>query len=576
MAAAEISSVVKLSAFGPRRIGRYEICFELASGGMATVYLARLEGMGGFSKLVAVKRIHPHLVGKESFVEMFLDEARLASRIDHPNVCGVFDFGLSEESYYIAMEFLVGETVARLFGLAHQHPDLSPLPAHAFYAARIVADAAQGLHAAHELRDAEGSLLNVVHRDVSPQNLMVTYDGVVKVMDFGIASAVDQLHHTKTGTVRGKFAYMSPEQLEGRPIDRRADVWSLGVIFWELLTGQHLFSGIGEADAVRAVLGAEIPAPSSKRPGVPREFDDIVRKCLARAPAERWSTAEELASAINAVKTRRAQAVAQAALGAWLKHLFPDLHARRLELVDQARQMSGEHVPRVSRMLSAPDIDTLRIAHAPKVADNSRARRAFVVAAVSVTLVAAFFVGALVAMNRSGPSKHPDADEPSTARGLAPPVAASLPSSRPAGLSPVLRAPLARAARPAPTPPPSSHNVEEIAKPVLASPARSSRSTSRAPSRAQASRTSEAGIVDVATPGGWADVYASGKHQGRTPVRLTLASGRQVVGLRPYGRGRMRRHEVMVRAGALNRLVIPVEPPALQQASPKDTSSVSE
>jgi hypothetical protein len=306
---------------------------------------------------------------------------------------------------------------------------------------------------------------------------------------------------------------------------------------------------------------------------VPREFDDIVRKCLARAPADRWSTAEELASAINAVKTRRAQAVAQAELGAWLKRLFPDLHARRLELVDQARQMSGEHVPRVSRMLSAPDIDTLRMAQAPKVADKSRARRAFVVAAVSVTLLAAFVLGAVVAMNRSGPSQHTGADEPSVARGVAPPVAGSLPTSRPTGLPS------------APTPPPSSHDVEEIAKPVIA---RSSRSTSRTPSRAQASRTSEAGqsaeggarklagTVDVATPGGWADVYASGKHQGRTPVRLTLASGRQVVGLRPYGRGRMRRHEVMVRAGALNRLVIPVEPPALQQASPKATSSVSE
>ncbi|MEL7371045.1 MAG: serine/threonine-protein kinase, partial [Myxococcota bacterium] len=209
-------------------VGRYEICLKLADGGMATVYLARMVGPAGFQKLVALKCMHPHLVGQHDFLERFYDEARLVSRINHPHVCSILDFGLEGGVYFIALELLLGRTLTQMRStlVKSAHRDLCTT---------IIAAVARGLHAAHELTDAHGSPLGVVHRDVSPDNIVVTFDGDIKLLDFGVAKAADQLHLTRTRTVLGKFSYMAPEQLKGEPVDRRADVWSLGVIAWELL-----------------------------------------------------------------------------------------------------------------------------------------------------------------------------------------------------------------------------------------------------------------------------------------------------------------------------------------------------
>lgn len=207
----------------PTTVGRYRLCFEIASGGMATVFLARAEGPSGFEKLVALKRIHPQLAKDVSILGMFLDEARIASRISHANVCAVFDYGSEDGTSFIAMEYLTGEPISRIVRAVR---GASPAIQRAWprIAARVTADLCEGLHSAHELRDERNEPLHVVHRDISPDNLFVTYDGIAKVVDFGIASARHRIHQTMTGELKGKHSYMAPEQLTEAPIDRRADI----------------------------------------------------------------------------------------------------------------------------------------------------------------------------------------------------------------------------------------------------------------------------------------------------------------------------------------------------------------
>ena len=326
----------------PRRtqaqtIGRYQLCFELAAGGMATVYLARVAGASGFEKMVALKRIHPHLSRSKKYIEMFLDEARIASQITHANVCSVFDFGESDGEYYMAMEYLVGEPLARLYrGMVsdqmHRNNPLVPLRA-----AQAIADAAEGLHAAHELTDADGKPLNVVHRDVSGRNLFVTYDGVVQVVDFGIASAREKLHHTSTGNVKGTFPYMAPEQLSGIKADRRADIWALGVVLWEMLALRRLFKKDTDAKTIYAVLSDPVHPPSKHRANIAPELDEIVLRALQRNPAERWQTAREMGQALREFLSKQNDVVGPAGLSTWMQEVFPQGEEKRRMLLRAAR-----------------------------------------------------------------------------------------------------------------------------------------------------------------------------------------------------------------------------------------------
>ncbi len=279
----------------PVKIGRYRLCYELGAGGMATVYLARAEGPGGFAKPVAIKRIHPHLARRRDLVEMFLDEARIASLISHPNVCNTFDFGEDAGAYYLAMEYLVGEplhVVQRR--LARSEELLGSLRWQRAFA-KIMADACEGLHAAHELKDERGRALDVVHRDVSPQNIFVTYDGIAKVVDFGVAFATDRITRTVTGGIKGKLGYLAPEQIAHAPYDRRLDVWALGIVLWEGLTGQRLFVGRSEVDTIMAVEHKVVVPPSVIVGSVPRALDDIALKALSRDPEQRYPTARAMA-----------------------------------------------------------------------------------------------------------------------------------------------------------------------------------------------------------------------------------------------------------------------------------------
>ncbi len=327
----------ELQSNAPSKIGRYELCFELASGGMASVHLARVEGNPGFEKLVALKRIHPHLAQEREYVEMFLDEARIASRITHSNVCSVFDFGEVDGEYFIAMEYLVGEPLSRVQRRVLSDADQrrsTQLPARM---ARIIAQACEGLHAAHELKDADGESLHVVHRDVSADNLFVTYDGATQVVDFGIAHARQRAHETDAGQLKGTFPYMAPEQMTAAVVDRRVDVWALGAVLWELLTLRKLFLRDSDVNTMYAVLSGEIRPPSDFRSDVSEELDDIVLKALQRSPDERWQSAREMGKALRRYLAKQEELVGPAEIADWMAELFPNGELRKRELMEIAR-----------------------------------------------------------------------------------------------------------------------------------------------------------------------------------------------------------------------------------------------
>ncbi len=271
----------------PTRLGRYELLGKLAVGGMAEIYLARLAGEAGFEKIVVVKRLLPELVASRAFVTMFLDEGKLVSRLDHPNVCEVFELGRDGRDYFIAMPYLDGVSVAELIA----RPSAA-LRERERIAAAIVVQACAGLHHAHEL--------GVVHRDVSPSNLFVTTAGVVKVLDFGIAKVSGATAETEAGMVKGKAAYMAPEQVLGGALDRRCDVFSLGIVLFELVTRTRLFGRDSDYLTARAILEDLIPRADEIVPGVTPALADAIARALARDPAARPRDARELARELEA------------------------------------------------------------------------------------------------------------------------------------------------------------------------------------------------------------------------------------------------------------------------------------
>ncbi len=280
----------------PRRLGRYELMHELARGGMGVVYLARLRSVGGFSRLVAVKQCLPEHTRDKDFVAMFLDEARLAARINHPNVVPTLDVEHSAEGLFFAMDYVEGERVVDVIRASIAKVGAVPVAV----ALRIIVDALRGLHAAHTLEDSDGAPLNIVHRDVSPQNIVVGYDGLTRILDFGVARAERRLTRTLIGGIpKGKLAYMAPEQLLEQPMDARADVFAAGIVAWELLSGARLFDANTEALLVAQVMELRIQAPSSRRPELSSALDDVVLTALAREPSERFGNAQAFADALE-------------------------------------------------------------------------------------------------------------------------------------------------------------------------------------------------------------------------------------------------------------------------------------
>lgn len=304
-----------------KRFGRYTLLGHIADGGMASVYLAQLRGDHRFSKWVALKVVHAKHAGDPRFEKMFLTEARIAARIDHPNVGQVFDSGVVDGTPYLAMEYLSGKTLQKLFSEARAHRIPFPLP----IAARIIADAALGLHAAHELRDDNGASIGVVHRDVSPHNIFILYSGATKLMDFGIAASRDRYDEEKTAIdeLKGKLAYMSPEQMCRQPLDRRSDIFSLGIVLWEITCGKRLFKRNSEGETALALLSEPIPKPSSVVPDYPPELETIVMRCLQRKPDDRYAMASELAADLEDFIASTGRATGAPQLEAFMQTVFP-------------------------------------------------------------------------------------------------------------------------------------------------------------------------------------------------------------------------------------------------------------
>jgi serine/threonine-protein kinase len=287
------------SSFADRRgnLGRYALYGEIAAGGMATVHLGRLLGSVGFARTVAIKRLHPHLSRDPDFVGMFLEEARLAARVRHPNVVSTLDVVSEDGELFLVMEYVAGETLSRLVRKTREAKKRVPPR----YVVGVMAGALEGLHAAHEATSERGVPLGMVHRDVSPQNIHIGIDGVSRVLDFGIAKATNRVQDTRTDQIKGKVAYMSPEQLAKAPADRSADIYSASVVLWEALTGHRLFQADDVPALVYAIVNEEVFAPSSLVPDLPPGLDDIVMRGLDRDPRKRWATAREMAAALENV-----------------------------------------------------------------------------------------------------------------------------------------------------------------------------------------------------------------------------------------------------------------------------------
>jgi serine/threonine-protein kinase len=278
-----------------QRLGKYQLLALLALGGTAEIYLARIEGTSGFEKYVVVKCLHDHLADDQEFVHMFLDEARLGATLDHSNIVQTLELGEQNGRYYMAMEFLAGMSLAMVARKAVERVPGGKIPVHLTLG--LAAQACAGLHYAHE-RQSGGKPLNIVHRDISPQNLVITFEGVVKIVDFGIARAEHRETHTRAGTIKGKFAYMSPEQCRAAEVDRRTDVFALGTIVHELITGRRLFKKGSTYDTYQAILEGKVPVPSSVNHELDPGLDPVVMKALAYDREDRYPTAEAFGEAL--------------------------------------------------------------------------------------------------------------------------------------------------------------------------------------------------------------------------------------------------------------------------------------
>ncbi len=282
--------------------GKYRLLRKLGSGGMAEAYLAEQEGHAGFARTVVVKRVLPHLIDQPEFTRMLVHEARIAARLQHDNIAQIYDLGHVGDTYFIAMEYVRGIELSTLCERAEERGRV-PLPFGPV--ARIILDLCAGLQHAHGICDTLGRPLGLVHRDVSPPNVMITPEGVTKLIDFGVAKATAVVSETVAGAMKGKHAYMSPEQCRGRALDARSDQFAVGILLWELTTGRRLFRRDADFLSMRAVVEDEAPAVSSLRPGTPERLDHLVARALAKDPDDRFPSCEELGDDLEDLSRRQ-------------------------------------------------------------------------------------------------------------------------------------------------------------------------------------------------------------------------------------------------------------------------------
>lgn len=451
---------------GRQRVDRYELVGEIASGGMATVYLARLTGVGGFQRFVAMKRLHPHLANEKEFVEMFLDEARIAARIHHPNVVPILEVGASSVGYYLVMEYIEGDTLARLLARAATRGKRIPVP----IALRIALDTLSGLHAAHELRDDAGDAVQLVHRDVSPQNVLVGVDGIARITDFGVARAASRLTATRVGQLKGKIAYMAPEQAAGEEsLDRRADVFASGIVVWEELAAKRLFKAENEAATLSRVMTEPVPPLTTVVPGLSVELSNVVARALERNPDQRYSSCAQFADALEAAATGKERIATPRELAAYVTEVLGEEVSAQREAVRAwiARSEPSQvglipsNAPSTSVSAAAMSLPGAERSQAATLTESQAPKRRSPVLAVFAVLLLLVAVGAGSFMFARG-----------TGAGANHSVAAQLPEG------PQAPAPLEPSAAPAAEPPepeataPSALPTEVVPVPAKAAPAR--------------------------------------------------------------------------------------------------------
>ena len=415
--------------------GRYVVYGEIASGGMATVEYGRRVGPLGFARPVAIKRPHAQFLKDPVFVSMFVDEARLGARLQHANIVSILDLVDDGGRLALVMEYVHGETLDALLELAKARGEPVPVP----IATALIAAVLHGLHAAHETRADGGALLGVVHRDVSPQNILVGADGAPRVLDFGIAKGAERMTATPSGTIKGKLLYMPPEQLRGEPVDRRADVFSASAVLWEALTGDALFDAPSESAVMHAVLERAIALPSTRRPDVPEALDRIVHRGLLRDAAARFGSARDMALALE----RDVGTATASDVSAWVLHLAGDRLVGRAAMLQ--RMQAAAEAQSAARVVSAAALEPPTAIASEvtgiQVASRRKRGRVLALAAIGIALIA------LLLWQLTRPTETPPAAQqtpPVAPRPLAPAVA----------LEPVAAPAPAPIAQPEPSEPP--------------------------------------------------------------------------------------------------------------------------
>jgi serine/threonine-protein kinase len=414
----------------PRQFGKYTLLRRLASGGMAELFLALQRSVAGFEKLIVIKRILPSMNRNQAFIEMLLHEARIAATLSHPNVVQIFDVGQAEGTYFIAMEHIHGEDIQAIVK-AMRKRGLAEFPIE--HALAIALGTSAGLAYAHEKRDLDGRPLSIVHRDISPRNIVVSFTGDVKIVDFGIAkSGVEPGEETDPGHLKGKAPYMSPEQAGGQEIDWRSDVFAAGVVLFELTTGRRLFKGASEYETLKLIVDKEYPRPEDVKPGYPKELSRIVMKALAKDREARYQSARDMQADLEAFVRQERVPVSQVSLTSWMAWLFEDQLARQKEALSDVKQLAdviaAQHAPSlydgVPGTGSAPTAAVLSTMPPPP----KRSALPYLIAGAAIALGAAGFA---YLQRKGAPERMPEAHAATTTTGAS--ATAEPPAKEPRG-----------------------------------------------------------------------------------------------------------------------------------------------
>lgn len=407
-------TVFRVASTAPRRIGRYELCAKIASGGMASVYFGRIVGSEGFSRVVAIKRVHPNRTRSADFRAMLIDEARLAARINHPNVVQIIELVAEDNELLLVMSYVHGVAVGGLLNPTHG-------PLSAPVAVRIAIDALRGLHAAHTARDPMGTPLGIVHRDVSPQNLLTSVDGVTLVVDFGVAKAAARLQTSGVGELKGRIRYMPPERIRQGIVAPTTDVYALAVVLWEMLTAHRLFTGSTDPAVLAQVLAGAATRPGALAPGIPGALEDIVMRGLNRDPSKRFPSALAMAEALEALRVAASHPEVAAVVTARARATLEDREAAMQRIHGNATLEDVSLQPADSSMAD----DTLSGRHQGSIAPPPPGF--FSRAGAAVLLATAAGVVACVAVALALSSRARETGAPDTAPS---------PSAPPAGVTP--------------------------------------------------------------------------------------------------------------------------------------------